>query len=178
MSLALSLSLNIGYKKTMFMILGGVFGLGFVSLVCAVGVGALIITKPEIFEILKVVGGIYILFLSYKMFMANSKFKDVKAVKPLSNLELFVQGFMTCNINPKAWIFLATLLPPFLDRENPINLKMFILIFIIMLIEFLSYNTYALGGLAFKKLMSKHVQVVEKISAFLMGVIGIWIIFE
>lgn len=54
---------------------------------------------------------------------------------------------MFCSINPKVWIFIATLLSPFLDKTNPVNQKMFILIFIIMLIEFISYNTYALGGI-------------------------------
>lgn len=178
MTLALSLAMDIGYKRTMFMIIGGVLGLGFVSLACCLGASVIIINHPNLFYILKTIGGIYILYLSYQMFVKNSKFKTSTHSDSLSNFKLFLKGFFICNINPKAWIFIGTLLPPFLDRGNPVNLKMFILIFIIMAIEFLSYNVYALGGSAFKKLMSNSVHIVQKISAILMCIIGIWIVLN
>ena len=178
MTMALSLSLNLGYKKTLFMIFGGVLGLGFVSVVCALGASAVIINKPDIFAVLKVVGGIYIIYLGFKMFFTTSSKYSHQAPKSISNLALFIQGFMICNINPKAWIFLVTLLPPFLDKNNPVNFKMFFLIFIIMIIEFISYNTYTLGGAMFKKFMKEYAYILEKISASLMVVIGIWIVLK
>ncbi|WP_172658174.1 hypothetical protein [Campylobacter blaseri] len=55
---------------------------------------------------------------------------------------------------------------------------MFILILIIMSIEFISYNVYTLGGSTFKKLMANSVHMVEKISAVLMCIIGFWIILN
>lgn len=176
MNMALSLSISVGYKKTLFMILGGTLGLGFVGLCCCFGAAAIILKYPSVFIILKIIGGAYIVYLGFKMFKESSNLKELKNDKYISNLSLFMQGFMLCNINPKAWIFLATLLPPFLDRQNPINFRMFILIALIMTIEFISYNTYALGGALFKKLMSKHTDLIHKISAILMVVIGIWII--
>lgn len=49
MMMALSLSLKFGYKNTLFMIIGGVLGLGFVSLVCCLEAGLIITNHPEIF---------------------------------------------------------------------------------------------------------------------------------
>ncbi|PSM52589.1 hypothetical protein CRN67_02340 [Campylobacter blaseri] len=84
------------------MILGGVLGLGFVSLECCLGTSVIIINHPNVFHILKTIGGLYILYLSYQMFIKNSKFQT------------FFKRFFICNINPKAWIFISTLLPPFI----------------------------------------------------------------
>ncbi|MCZ6168493.1 LysE family translocator [Campylobacter ureolyticus] len=183
MMMALSLSLKFGYKKTLFMILGGTLGLGFVSLVCSLGASAIIINHPNIFKIIKILGGIYIIYLSFEIFLNASELREHENLSFNSNLKLlhlrfFLQGFVICNTNPKAWIFIATLLPPFLDKQNPINSKMFLLIFIIMLIEFISYNTYAIGGVWMKHAMKNKVKILERISAILMLIVGIWIILK
>lgn len=177
MTLALNYGILIGYKKTLFMISGSVLALGIVAFLSATSIGIIIIKKPFIFEIIKVCGGIYILYLAFKIFISTSKIKDSKVTYILNAKELFMQGFIACITNPKAWIFLAALLPPFLDKSNPFNAKMFLLIFIILCIEFFSFSVYALGGTFLKKFITKYISIVQKLSTILLSIVALWMIF-
>lgn len=177
MTLALNYGIVIGYKKPLFMIFGSIIALGIVAFLSATSIGVIIIKQPTIFGIIKIFGGIYILYLVFKIFSSSTKLKDIKVAQILNNKELFVQGFITCIANPKAWIFLGALLPPFLDKQNPFNAKMFLLIGIILIIEFFSFNVYTLGGGILKKFIVKYISLVQKISAILLSAVALWMIF-
>lgn len=177
MTLALNYGILIGYKKTLFMISGAVIALGLVAILSATSIGVIIIKKPFVFEIVKICGGIYILYLAIKIFTSTSNIKDSKITHILTHKELFMQGFITCITNPKAWIFLAALLPPFLDKSNPFNAKMFLLIAIILTIEFVSFSVYTLGGSFLKKFITKYIFLAQKISAILLIIVALWMIF-
>lgn len=178
MLMAFSVGLSVGYKRAFLFIIAGVLGIGIVSFVCAVGIGALIINFPKVFVILKTIGGFYVLYIAYKIFKQNASFSHIDGTHALSKKELITQGFITCTTNPKAWIFIATLLPPFLDKNDPINLKMAFIVGTIMLIELTSYSIYALGGAVFKIFMAKYTKIIKNISATLIALVGLWIIFE
>ena len=80
--------------------------------------------------------------------------------------------------NPKAWILIGALLPKFLDNQDILNTRLFILIAIMTVIECCSLMLYAIGGAAFRKFMSDKLSIISKFSAVLIALVAILLIFE
>lgn len=178
MCIAMSLGLSLGFSKTLYLMFGQTLALGFVCAICGVGVGAIILKFPELFIALKLIGGVYLLFVSYQIFRHKPHIKIYKTKTNISPKILFFQGVLCSIANPKAWIFMASLFPKFIDVANPFGGRFFLLIGIILIIEFLSLCLYAGGGAAFKKFLSHRLELIEKISAVLIATIAVWMIFE
>ncbi|RAZ49116.1 LysE family translocator [Campylobacter hyointestinalis] len=177
MTLALSLGMSVGYKKTLFMMAGATISLGIVAFVCAVSVGAVLAKFPIFFQIFTIICAIYLLYLSYKMFL-GSKFNLDEKAKDISSKALFWQGFMSSVSNPKAWAFFTALFPLFIDSVSPFGIRLYMMIFVLMLIEIIDFNIYALGGVAFKKLLKTKAYLIERVSAVLIAIIAVMMIIE
>lgn len=171
MNLAFSLGLSLGYKNTLWMMLGELLGLGLIVLCCAFGAG-FIAHHEFLFKIFKICGALYLLYVAFCLFRAKAKLREEKISKK-ARVSLFLQGFMASTSNPKAWIFILSILPSFLK----FNSNVFLLLFIILFIEFSSLSLYALGGSLFKSFMNKHIVKLNKISALCVAVLGISMFF-
>ena len=67
MTLALTLGMTVGIRRTMWMMLGELIGVGLVAISVVIGVAALIVQYPELFVVLKIVGGSYLLYLGLSL---------------------------------------------------------------------------------------------------------------
>ncbi|ALV24498.1 transporter, LysE family [Campylobacter iguaniorum] len=177
MTLALSLGMSVGYKKTLYMMFGATLSLGIVAFVCAFSAGALLLKFPLFFQIFTLICAFYLLYLSYKMFK-GSKFSLENKATDISPKALFWQGFMSSISNPKAWALFVALMPPFLDKADPFGSRLYMMIAVLMVIEMIDFHIYALGGMSFKKILPTKAYLLEKISATLIGAIAIIMIVE
>ncbi|HEX8548414.1 MAG TPA: LysE family translocator [Cytophagaceae bacterium] len=115
----------------------GAFGISSANLLyfilSAFGLGALIIEAENLFELIKITGAIYLVFIGVKMITASFKKdvvkKEVAEVKSKSLREAFVNAFVTQMSNPKAIIFFVALLPQFINPLGNILLQFCILAF-------------------------------------------------
>lgn len=177
MMFAMSIGLSFGFKKALIAIFGLLISLGILSFICGVGIGVLIVKIPIFMFLIKILGGAYLLYMSYKIYKSSANL-TLQTIPNLSKKELFTQGFICNMANPKAWIFIGALLPKFLDSQNILSARLFILIAIMLIIEFCSLMIYATGGAAFRKFMSDKIGVISKISAILIALVAILLIFE
>jgi len=183
MTLAMSLGMSIGLKRTFFMMIGEMIGVGLVALASVVGVAAIMLNHPEIFAIFKYVGGGYLGYLGIQMWLSRGKMAVTSCEnlsKPnISNFSLAMQGFITAIANPKGWAFFIALLPPFIDENYPLVPQISVLLFIILFFEFVCMTIYASGGSTLRKfLQSKNnVKLMNKIAGTLMIGVGIWLAF-
>lgn len=171
MSLALSLGLSIGFKKTLWMMAGELFGVLLVVVLC--GVGASFILKFNFaFMVFKFFGSLFLLYTAYTLFHQKLELqKSEFGFKDKGSLVL--QGFLATISNPKAWIFMLALLPPFLQKSN-----LFVLSSIIIFIEFLALCTYALGGAAFGLFLRDHINKLSKFSALCVAFLAFFMLYE
>lgn len=171
MNLALSLGLSVGFKNTLYMMFGELLSLLLVILLCAYSLS--FIAQYELFfKIFKILSSIFLLYIAYTLLKA--KFAEAECV--ISNkakFVLFVQGFMATISNPKAWIFMLSILPKFISLSN-----IYILSAIILLIEFSALCTYALGGYAFRFFLKDYAHILAKISALCVALMSFYILYD
>ncbi|MBP9491380.1 MAG: LysE family translocator [Aliarcobacter sp.] len=180
MTLALSMGMSIGLKKTLFMMYGELIGVAFVAGSSVIGVATVMLNYPTVFIALKYVGAIYLFYLGISMYFSRGRMAlNLNGCNfNISRKNLASQGFITAVANPKAWAFFIALLPPFIDEKLSFLPQISILIFLIILIEFVCLLIYASGGITLRKLLqnSSNVKLLNKIAGIMMIGIGVWLI--
>ena len=180
MTLALSMGMSIGLRKTFYMMYGELTGVALVATSSVIGVATIMLKYPTIFLFLKYGGGAYLAYLGIQMWMSKGKMAlklDKSCDFNISKKSLAMQGFITAIANPKGWAFFIALLPPFIDDSLPMISQLPILILIIVSIEFSSLILYATGGSSLRKILqdSSNVRLINKIAGTLMIAIGVWL---
>lgn len=109
-----------GRSKTLFTITGGVLGFAIVLSFCALGLGALIQASATWFTVLKVVGGLYLIWLGFGLWRSAPISLDTTATTSSRRWSLFRQGLVSAISNPKALLLFTAFIPPFLDPHRSI----------------------------------------------------------
>jgi len=180
MTLALTLGMTIGYKRTLWMMIGELVGVAVVSVSAVVGIAAVMLTYPWLFTVLKTIGACYLFYLGVQMWLSRGKLAiNVNEAEQHqgSNWELVAQGFITAIANPKGWAFMISLLPPFIDQSASLTPQLMLLVSIILLSEFVCMTLYATGGKGLKRALGKtqNVRLMNRISGSLMMAVGVWL---
>lgn len=181
MTLALSMGISIGLKRTFYMMYGELIGVGLVAASSVIGVATIMLQYPTAFIVLKYAGGAYLVYLGIMMWLSKGKMalNVEKQNFNISNRSLAMQGFVTAIANPKGWAFFIALLPPFIDENLDLFPQLSVLILLILLLEFSCLIIYASGGNLVRKFLqdSSNVKLLNKIAGTLMIFIGIWLAF-
>lgn len=178
MTLAMTLGMSVGVKRTLWMMLGEVFGVATVAILAVLGVASLMLNYPMLFAWFKWIGGAYLLYLGVKMWLSDPDLSQEEVNKhQLSSIKLISQGYITAVANPKSWAFMVSILPPFISVDKPISQQFSILLMIIMLSEFICMLIYANGGKGLRRLLSRGNNVVwlNRIAGSLLAFVGVWL---
>lgn len=100
----LASGVNFGFRRTIPHMLG--IGGGFLLLLVAVGfgLGGLLTASPALYLVLKFTGGIYLLYLAYRIAMSRSLRHGDSNAHPMS----FLAAAAFQWVNPKAWVMAVT----------------------------------------------------------------------
>lgn len=181
MTLAMSLGMSVGLKRTFFMMAGELLGVGIVALSSVVGVAAIMVNHPDVFTIFKYVGGLYLGYLGVQLWLSRGKMalSDTQCSPSISAFSLASQGFVTAIANPKGWAFFIALLPPFINQTKPFIPQVSVLLAIILTLEFICLIIYASGGSTLRRFLQKsnNVRLMNRIAGVLMIGVGIWLIY-
>lgn len=181
MTLALTLGMSIGVRRTLWMMLGELCGVALVALAAVMGIAALMLKYPSAFQVFKYAGGAYLAYLGIQMWRARGRLvllEDGEAAHvQLSRGMLAAQGFITAVANPKGWAFFIALLPPFINDQYPLAPQLAVLLGIILVMETLCMFIYASGGRTLSKLLHKgeNVRLMNRIAGSLMLGVGGWL---
>lgn len=181
MTLAMSLGMSIGLRRTFYMMMGELLGVAIVAFSSVIGVAAVMIQYPDIFSVFKYMGGVYLGYLGVQLWRSRGKMALCKTPSTLTitNSSLALQGFITAIANPKGWAFFIALLPPFIRQEYPLIPQISVLLFIILSLEFICLVLYASGGNTLRAFLQKsdNVRLINKIAGTLMLGVGVWLAF-
>lgn len=121
--LAISNSMAVGARHTVFSSLGNAAGLFIVSGAATAGMGALLAVSASAFLVVKVIGAGYLVFLGIKQWRSEPMRLDASAAnphQPHTAGQLFLQGMGVAVTNPKAILFFTALFPQFLTPGAPL----------------------------------------------------------
>jgi len=178
MTLAMTLGMSIGVRRTMWMMIGELIGVALVAIAAVIGVAGIMLNYPDIFEILKWVGGLYLAFIGINMWRSKGKMAvGDNNHQDVSRQSLFTQGFITAIANPKGWAFMISLLPPFINIEREVAPQLIMLLSVIMVTEFTSMMAYATGGKSLRIFLSRgdNIKWMNRIAGTLMIAVGFWL---
>lgn len=181
MTLALGLGMSIGFRRTLWMMLGEVVGVAVVAISAVLGIAAIMIKMPTLFLVFKVIGASYLAYLGIQMWRSKGKMaisEDNLESSNASNYGLMAQGFITAIANPKGWAFMISLLPPFISQDFALVPQLLVLVGIIMVSEFVCMSIYATGGKGLRALLanSDNVKLMNRIAGSLMMGVALWLL--
>lgn len=105
---------NFGFQRTLPHMLG--IGAGFFSLLVGVGfgLGALLTALPAAYLALKIAGGLYLLYIAWKIGTSRTLGEGKSTEKPMS----FLSAAAFQWVNPKAWVMAVTAMATYTNVEN------------------------------------------------------------
>ncbi|MFQ3175157.1 MAG: homoserine/homoserine lactone efflux protein [Psychromonas sp.] len=181
MTLAMTLGMTIGVRKSLWMMVGELVGVALVSISSLIGVATILLARPNMFLVLKYLGGMYLFYLGIQMWCSRGKMAIPENFVQQANVtrkSLITQGFVTAIANPKGWAFMISLLPPFINSKLPLYPQAMILVTIILFFELVCLLLYAAGGHTLRHLLEQRGNVIlmNRIAGSLMMCVGIWLV--
>ncbi|MCB1757335.1 MAG: LysE family transporter [Gammaproteobacteria bacterium] len=135
--LALTHGALYGHRRTLFTIAGGMSGFTILIVLTMFGIGALLKAAPDALIALKVVGGVYLIWLGIQIWRSPALHLAAEHKRPqASGFKLFRQGAFSALSNPKAILFFAAFLPQFLSGERELLPQLLVMVVTFVVIEF------------------------------------------
>lgn len=178
MTLAMTLGMSIGVRRTLWMMGGELIGVAIVAIAAVMGVASIMLNYPQAFSIIKYAGGAYLGYIGIQMWLSKGKMTITNELQTqVSRISLFNQGLMTAISNPKGWAFMVSLLPPFISADKAVAPQLFWLLSIILVSEAVAMLAYASGGKSLRVFLSKgdNIKLMNRIAGSLMIGVGFWL---
>ena len=117
---SISSGLHHGFRLGMWNGIGmQLAGVIWVSIV-ALGLGAILIASETLFDIVKWIGVVYLIYLGIVTWRSRPRaFVEDTDDEAHTAREVFMRGFLVNMTNPKGIIFFAAILPQFIDVTRP-----------------------------------------------------------
>ncbi len=137
-----------GRRKATIAALGNILGLLCLGIIAVTGLGAILKTSEIIFNTVKYIGAVYLIYLGVKLiFQKSSDFTQNNnqfTPKAVSSQKIFFQAIGVALSNPKAIVFLTALFPQFINVNSALIPQFSILIVTLMFFSFSFLMVYAL----------------------------------
>lgn len=144
-TLVVANSLSHGSRSGLATVAGASIGNAILLCATAVGLVAFFTLLSEIFQVVRWVGAIYLIWLGIRAWRIHGG--QAMRIAPAGNRSLralFLQGFLVAITNPKAMVFYIAFLPQFLDSHLPPAPQLVVMIGAMIVMALLSDCAYAL----------------------------------
>ncbi|GGC94618.1 LysE family translocator [Undibacterium terreum] len=158
MLLALSNGISSGTRVAAYGIAGATLASACLIAAVAVGLGSLLLASETLFNLLRVLGVIYLCWLAYKLWRSEPAAIETgnmdKDTPHTSPKKAFLRCATVSLSNPKAILFFSAFLPQFVDAGQPLALQYFILGAVFLSIDAMVMLAYAMAGKRAARLLS------------------------
>jgi threonine/homoserine/homoserine lactone efflux protein len=170
-----SQAVNYGVKKCVWTALGDISANTIQMVLVVFVIGGLFSNNPQILNILKWLGIIYLFYLAYDIY--NSKVLNINKKKSYSKsiFSFYKDGFLVAGTSPKAWMFFPLIFPQFLDFNSNYYVQFLILMFTYISLDFLSLMAYAVAADKMVKWLKTNPRTINTISACVLIIIAVFI---
>ena len=167
-----------GFEASLYLIGGLVIGDIIFLLLALFGLAALGKIFGGIFLFIKIIGGIYLMYLGIKIYTSIQIQIDVETKNNKNRFQTFMSGLLVTLGNPKPILFYASVLPTIINFNEVRPLDIIIMTMLIAFVSFSVLGTYCyIASLSKKINMSEGWQKrMNQVAGFIMIIVGIYII--
>jgi threonine/homoserine/homoserine lactone efflux protein len=177
-SVVIANSLAGGTRAGLFTILGTEISMLSMVFVVAIGLEAVMTFISGAFEIIKLAGAAYLIWIGWKMLRSTGEL-TFSAGDRLPIGRYMWQGMLVSWSNPKTLLFLSAFLPQFVDLSRPAFGQIMILGLITMTVATLSDSIYAIAAGQMRHLLTAaRVRMVNRVSGVILMCGGIWLALQ
>lgn len=172
-------SLSRGTRAGLLNVLGTQLGLLLMIGVLALGFAAIVGRLAVLFDIIRIVGAVYLVWLGWKLWRADGALvrAAVDEVSVRGGASYVVQGFLVIWSNPKALFFFGAFIPQFVDPEHAAAPQVLLLGLLFMAVATVLDAVWAvLAGRAAGWLGGQRVRYLEKLSGTCLVGGGAWLL--
>ena len=172
-------SLARGTRAGLAVLLGTQLANYSMVLVVALGMEAVIGFMGWAFDWVKLIGAAYLIWIGISMLRSSGFALGNGTVKPKSDWQLVLQGYVVLWSNPKALIFFGAFLPQFIDPSRPTFWQVILFGVVFNLIAAISDGTYAiLAGTARTALTGTRIRVLNRLAGIILVCGGVWLALQ
>ncbi|MGK2316448.1 LysE family transporter [Gordonia rhizosphera] len=113
-------SLNVGFRRAIWGVLGQQAALMIQLLIVAAGLGVVISQSPALFAVIRYLGAAYLVYLGIRQFLRQPDVSDevTMVLAAESRWSMFQRGLWVNLLNPKAIVFLLAFVPGFIRADG------------------------------------------------------------
>ncbi len=152
-----SSGVNFGMWRTWPHAFGIAFGFGLLLAAVGFGLGVLLTTYPQAFLAIKVAGGLYMLYLAWRIFRSGPVEVKEGTARPMTFLEAAAFQW----VNAKAWVMAMVAMSAY-TSEGDYTTNVLIVVFAFCLVNFPSVSVWA----GFGTFMRRFLRDPAKLRAF------------
>lgn len=179
-SVVVANSLGGGTRAGLLTILGTELSMLSMVFIVALGLEAVMALVSDAFEIIKLVGAGYLVWIGWKMFTSRGGLEVATAEGRSAAGRYVWQGALVNWSNPKTLLFLGAFLPQFVDLGGPAAFaQIMVLGLIVMAVATLTDILYAIAaGRARLLLTAARVRLLSRVSGAILMAGGVWLALQ
>lgn len=144
------------------------------TVLSVIGLSFILSQSVVIFTALKVIGGIYLIYIGAKSLFQKSKELEIKRTSSGSLKKDYMQGVLTNVSNPKSILFYLSFLPQFISADNSYGSLPFLILWATFSMFFLVWYVLVSYGAALATKNLKDSKVINAIMNKVAGVVFYW----
>lgn len=162
-----------GFKKTLSANFGYHLATIIVTLLIGLGFGFFFLFIEDYYEYIKIIGSIYVIFLSYKFLKAGAYKSTTRDIGTT-----FTDGVILLIFNPKAYVIISLMFTIFLNNNQNL-LKVILISIIFTLNNCLSFTLWTIFGdlLGTKFRNETYAKKLNYVFAISLFFVGLWMLF-
>ncbi len=171
----ISYALKHGPKATATLVLAVALGDAVAVTLSLFGLGALLAASSALFSLVKIIGGLYLIYLGVKFLL--HKPTAINSHEPLQQTDgVFLNTFIVTALNPKGIIFFVAFLPQFIDTEAAATPQLIIMAITFVILGAVNCAMYSLlASRATQQLQSpKTRRYLNFTGGSLLSLAGVW----
>ena len=168
-------TLNYGIKKSIWTAFGDISANLCQGILVVFFIGTFLSDNPDILQMLKWAGILYIIYLAYDTYTSRVKIINLRNKDLKSNFSFYRDGFLVAGLSPKSIIFFGTIFTSFIDFTLNYAAQFLILIITYISLDFLTLMIYAFAANKVSIWLKDNPKVLNTISACVLIIIALYV---
>ncbi len=174
-TLIIANSLSHGTRAGLLNVAGTQLGIALMIALVGVGLASLIAALGWWFEVVRLIGAAYLVYLGVKLLRATGALGAARGA-PVPRVGFFLQGFLVAVSNPKTLVFFGAFIPQFIDPNGDYALQVMVMGATAVVVASISDGLYAvLVGGAGRRISERRVRWLSRISGGVLIGGGLWL---